>query len=80
MAIVLLQTSLEWNMIRIEREKGRKDASVKHGNTVHALIELSRGVPIYGHYGHYGVLRVTMEILWEHYACLHSTAHGSYYI
>ena len=55
-------------------------ASVKYGNTVHTLIELSRGVPIYGHYGHYGVLRVTMEILWEHYAGLHSTAHGNYYI
>ena len=61
-------------------KSGGHAASVKHGNTVHALIELSRGVPIHGHYGHYGILRVTMEILWEHYAGLHSTAHGNYYI
>ena len=26
---VLLQTCLEWNMIRIEREKGRKDGQLK---------------------------------------------------
>ena len=84
--VIELKQSVETLIQTVEMQQLRIDhlssvaASVKHGNTVYALIELSRGVPIYGHYGHYGILRVTMEILWEHYAGLHSTAHGNYYI